>query len=123
MTFAPAARVRATPRSLSVSQIAVCSGLSAASGAEAAQSATAPIAIINATLPTRSRYPRRGYVAPALTRIVHVVGARPNFMKVAPMMSALAGHSDIDQRLVHTGQHYDDVLSGALFEDLELPQP
>jgi UDP-N-acetylglucosamine 2-epimerase (non-hydrolysing) len=44
-------------------------------------------------------------------------------MKVAPMMAALGGHSDIDQRLVHTGQHYDDELSGAFLKDLELPEP
>ena len=54
--------------------------------------------------------------------IVHVVGARPNFMKVAPVLSALAtrGHR---QTLVHTGQHYDVNLSDVIFQELGLPSP
>jgi UDP-N-acetylglucosamine 2-epimerase (non-hydrolysing) len=55
-------------------------------------------------------------------KIVHIVGARPNFMKVAPTMAALTA-AGVEQRLVHTGQHYDDLLSDAFVEDLELPQP
>jgi len=57
-------------------------------------------------------------------RILCVVGARPNFMKMAPLMRAFR---QADQRerplLVHTGQHYDVALSGKLFADLELPAP
>jgi UDP-N-acetylglucosamine 2-epimerase (non-hydrolysing) len=45
-------------------------------------------------------------------KIVHVVGARPNFMKIAPTMAALAVRGGVEQRLVHTGQHYDELLSG-----------
>lgn len=56
-------------------------------------------------------------------RIVHIVGARPNFMKAAPVMKALARTGGTDQRLVHTGQHYDDELSAYFFEDLGLPRP
>lgn len=55
-------------------------------------------------------------------RIVVVAGARPNFMKVAPILSALrdAEHEGV---LVHTGQHYDARMSDAFFEDLGLPEP
>jgi UDP-N-acetylglucosamine 2-epimerase (non-hydrolysing) len=56
-------------------------------------------------------------------RIAHVVGTRPNFMKVAPLMRALEGGDHIEQLLIHTGQHYDRRLSEDLFHDLELPTP
>jgi len=54
--------------------------------------------------------------------VVHVVGARPNFMKVAPAMRALSARG-VSQRLVHTGQHYDARMSDVFFEDLALPAP
>jgi UDP-N-acetylglucosamine 2-epimerase (non-hydrolysing) len=54
--------------------------------------------------------------------VVHVLGARPNFIKAGPVLRALAARG-IDQRLVHTGQHYDDALSAVFFRDLDLPQP
>ena len=56
-------------------------------------------------------------------RIVHIVGARPNFMKVAPVIRALREFGQVEQILIHTGQHYDDALSAEFFEDLELPRP
>ena len=56
-------------------------------------------------------------------KVIHVVGARPNFMKAAPVMAALAGHESVAQILVHTGQHYDDNMSDVLFKELGLPQP
>jgi len=56
-------------------------------------------------------------------KIVHVVGARPNFMKIAPVIRAFAATGKADQVLVHTGQHYDPVLSDHLFDDLQLPRP
>ncbi len=63
-------------------------------------------------------------------KIVSVVGARPNFMKIAPLTRAIdkhnkaAGHrSSIRQLLVHTGQHYDYEMSQVFFQDLELPKP
>jgi UDP-N-acetylglucosamine 2-epimerase (non-hydrolysing) len=57
-------------------------------------------------------------------RIMHVVGARPNFMKIAPVMRHMATMPDtFSQMLVHTGQHYDDRMSGIFFEELELPRP
>ena len=56
--------------------------------------------------------------------IVCVVGARPNFMKMAPILRAFAAHpSPMPALLVHTGQHYDRNMSDRLFEDLRLPQP
>ena len=54
--------------------------------------------------------------------VAHVVGARPNFMKAAPVLRALAAR-DVEQRLIHTGQHYDDALSAIFFRDLDLPRP
>lgn len=54
--------------------------------------------------------------------LVHVVGARPNFVKAAPVVRALA-EAGAYQRLVHTGQHYDPLLSDVFFRDLELPAP
>jgi UDP-N-acetylglucosamine 2-epimerase (non-hydrolysing) len=56
-------------------------------------------------------------------RIMHVVGARPNFVKMAPVIDALAGRDDVEQLTVHTGQHYDRVLSDEIFADLQLPEP
>jgi len=54
-------------------------------------------------------------------KILHVVGARPNFVKAAPVMRALRGRAE--QTLVHTGQHYDAAMSTVLFDDLGLPRP
>jgi len=54
--------------------------------------------------------------------IVHVVGARPNFMKAAPVIRAL-DERGANQRLVHTGQHYDAAMSDTFFHDLDLPEP
>lgn len=57
-------------------------------------------------------------------KVVHVVGARPNFMKVAPILHEMAKHPDwFEQILVHTGQHYDEIMSKVFFSDLEMPQP
>jgi UDP-N-acetylglucosamine 2-epimerase (non-hydrolysing) len=58
-----------------------------------------------------------------MRRILHVVGARPNFMKIAPVMEALARGGGVTQRLVHTGQHYDEKMAGIFFEQLGLPRP
>jgi UDP-N-acetylglucosamine 2-epimerase (non-hydrolysing) len=51
------------------------------------------------------------------------VGARPNFMKIAPVMRALSGYPRIEQRLIHTGQHYDEKMARVFFEELGLPRP
>ncbi len=55
--------------------------------------------------------------------ILHVVGARPNFMKAAPVLHALQARPGGRQTLVHTGQHYDKNLSDVFFSQLEIPPP
>ena len=55
--------------------------------------------------------------------ICHVGGARPNFMKAAPVMRALAGYPSVRQILVHTGQHYDVNMSDVFFQQLGMPAP
>src|SRR5229473_1735520 len=55
--------------------------------------------------------------------ILHVVGARPNFMKAAPVMSALRQRLNVVQTLVHTGQHYDKNMSDVFFEQLGIAAP
>jgi UDP-N-acetylglucosamine 2-epimerase (non-hydrolysing) len=57
-------------------------------------------------------------------RILHVVGARPNYMKIAPIVREMAKHRpEFAQALVHTGQHYDDNMSKVFFEELDMPRP
>ena len=56
-------------------------------------------------------------------KILHVVGARPNFVKIAPIYREVAERPDLEQVLVHTGQHYDDEMSGVFFEEFGLPAP
>jgi UDP-N-acetylglucosamine 2-epimerase (non-hydrolysing) len=56
-------------------------------------------------------------------KIFHVVGARPNFMKVAPVMAALGRCDGVGQILVHTGQHYDANMSDVFFAQLGIPKP
>ena len=56
-------------------------------------------------------------------RILNVVGARPNLMKMAPIVDEMARHAEIEQRLLHTGQHYDDNMSRVFFQELGLPSP
>jgi UDP-N-acetylglucosamine 2-epimerase (non-hydrolysing) len=56
-------------------------------------------------------------------KVLNIVGARPNFMKIAPLMREMRKHSDITPLLVHTGQHYDVKMAGQFFEDLQIPLP
>ena len=56
-------------------------------------------------------------------RVINVVGARPNFMKIAPIMREMQKHGGFDPVLLHTGQHYDDAMSQVFFEDLKIPKP
>jgi len=57
-------------------------------------------------------------------KVLHVVGARPNFMKIAPVMQEMMHHpTEFEQILVHTGQHYDTNMSQVFFDELELPRP
>jgi UDP-N-acetylglucosamine 2-epimerase (non-hydrolysing) len=55
--------------------------------------------------------------------IFHIVGARPNFMKVAPVLNALKQRTNVTQTLVHTGQHYDVNMSDVFFQQLDIPAP
>ena len=56
-------------------------------------------------------------------RVVVVAGARPNFMKIAPLMHELRARSRFEAILVHTGQHYDEAMSESFFRDLDIPEP
>jgi len=59
-----------------------------------------------------------------MVKVLNVVGARPNFMKMAPIITEMVARGgEITQTLVHTGQHYDDAMSGAFFRDLGMPEP
>ena len=56
-------------------------------------------------------------------KIVTIVGARPQFIKAAPLSRALNANPQFEEVLVHTGQHYDDNMSRVFFDELELPIP
>ena len=59
-----------------------------------------------------------------LKKIISVVGARPNFMKVAPVHHSFQKYKDkINHLICHTGQHYDEKMSKIFFEDLGMPHP
>lgn len=52
-----------------------------------------------------------------------VAGARPNFMKIAPIVRAIQAHGGLDFRIIHTGQHYDREMNEVFFEELGIPEP
>src|SRR5260370_24995928 len=56
-------------------------------------------------------------------KLLLVAGARPNFMKVAPLMWEIDKRNDVDAFLVHTGQHYDEKMSQRFFAELQIPTP
>jgi UDP-N-acetylglucosamine 2-epimerase (non-hydrolysing) len=58
-----------------------------------------------------------------MIKIICVVGARPNFMKIAPIMDVFNTHPEIEPILVHTGQHYDEKMSDLFFRELGIPKP
>ena len=58
-----------------------------------------------------------------MLKIVSVVGARPNFVKLAPVARALAARPGVAHLIIHTGQHYDPLLSDKFFEELDIPTP
>src|SRR5829696_2272059 len=60
---------------------------------------------------------------PRAPLVVHVVGARPNYMKIAPVYAGLERRGHVEQRLVHTGQHFDALLKDVFFAELPLPRP
>jgi UDP-N-acetylglucosamine 2-epimerase (non-hydrolysing) len=59
----------------------------------------------------------------SVAKIINVVGARPNFMKIAPIMKACKASRVIEPLLVHTGQHYDEEMSDLFFHQLNIPEP
>lgn len=58
-----------------------------------------------------------------MKKIIHIVGARPNFMKAAPVYFAIRDRGQFEQLLVHTGQHYDEKMSDIFFRQLGMPEP
>ncbi|MBN1175955.1 UDP-N-acetylglucosamine 2-epimerase (non-hydrolyzing) [Candidatus Woesearchaeota archaeon] len=58
-----------------------------------------------------------------MKKVLFVAGARPNFPKIAPLMRAFKGMDSVVTKLVHTGQHYDKVMSDSFFSTLEIPEP
>ncbi|MEW6095270.1 MAG: UDP-N-acetylglucosamine 2-epimerase (non-hydrolyzing) [bacterium] len=58
-----------------------------------------------------------------MMKVLNIVGARPNFMKIAPIMEEMKKYPQIESVVVHTGQHYDDEMSNIFFKDLNLPKP
>src|SRR5439155_13254276 len=60
-----------------------------------------------------------------MTKVLLVAGARPNYMKIAPIYWAIREHESacLAVDVVHTGQHYDEAMSGRFFRDLDLPEP
>ena len=58
-----------------------------------------------------------------MIKIICVCGARPNFMKIAPLMRAFREHGGFETLLVHTGQHYDENMSKLFFDELGIPKP
>lgn len=60
---------------------------------------------------------------PKKLEIIFVAGARPNFMKIAPLIAEAKKHKNIQSLLVHTGQHYDEKMSRVFFDELKIPKP
>src|SRR2546430_14115824 len=59
-----------------------------------------------------------------MLKVINVAGARPNFIKIAPIVAAMRRRApEFQPLLIHTGQHYDDAMSEAFFRDLNLPRP
>lgn len=62
-------------------------------------------------------------MASSPARIVAVAGARPNFMKIAPLLREIESRAGVEAFLVHTGQHYDEAMSESFFKDLRIAEP
>ena len=73
--------------------------------------------------PAREAVKARAFATLRPVKIVNVVGARPNLMKIAPLMSAYRAAPEIEPLLVHTGQHYDANMSELFFRQLGIPEP
>ncbi len=72
---------------------------------------------------TSARMARKVVSEDPSVKIASVVGARPNFMKIAPFLRELRHIRDVEHLLIHSGQHYDNQLSTSFFRDLNLPNP
>src|SRR2546427_5157685 len=72
---------------------------------------------------TRQKHSRRDHMSEPHLRIVNVVGCRPNFVKLAPLIVEMKKHREIRPLVVHTGQHHDGAMSDVFFRDLDLPEP
>ena len=74
--------------------------------------------------PSRQPAGRRRYKLSIMLKVLNIVGARPNFMKIAPIYAEMKRRSeDFEPLIVHTGQHYDAAMSDSFFDDLGLPKP
>ena len=58
-----------------------------------------------------------------MDKILHIIGARPNFMKAAPVISEIEKGKNFEQVIVHTGQHFDREMSGVFLSQLNIPKP
>ena len=58
-----------------------------------------------------------------MKKIINVVGARPNFMKISPLIATMRGDALFDPILLHTGQHYDEKMARVFFDELDIPKP
>src|SRR5690606_22991940 len=65
----------------------------------------------------------RAAADPAVAKIVTILGARPQFVKAGAVSRAIAAADDLQEVLVHTGQHFDEVMSAVFFRELELQEP
>src|SRR5215472_16123585 len=73
---------------------------------------------------TACRRCRREATVTPTDKVMYIVGARPNFVKMAPVIAALrSARPDGDHILVHTGQHYDRMMSSVFLEELGVPPP
>ena len=72
---------------------------------------------------TRRRFPSWSNTSKTMIHLSAIVGARPNFVKMAPILEEARRRPAFDCRLIHTGQHYSPEMSAAFFDELELPAP
>src|SRR5258708_16940876 len=74
-------------------------------------------------MPRRRRFQILGSCRVTMKRVFNICGARPNFMKIAPLVHAMQGSAKLRSSIVHTGQHYSPTLSDVFFEELKIPRP
>jgi UDP-GlcNAc3NAcA epimerase len=69
-----------------------------------------------------TRNPLKGKLKETM-KIVTIIGARPQFIQAAPLSNYIAGQDDVEEILIHTGQHYDENMSDVFFEEMHIPKP